>query len=142
MESENADNEESLKLSPEDSQVFAEALLNPPEPNEALKAAVEKFEENRRGLSFSGRHPELGKMIKCDGCGCRHRSSIIHERKFAETVSVRTPGEPRVKDVPCEPRIAEPRRHRQRANRYGWRTRPNPLILLLIDKARKAGLTK
>src|SRR5271157_976154 len=31
-----------------------------------------------RGRSFSGRHPELGKMIKCRICGLRHRQN---ERK-------------------------------------------------------------
>jgi hypothetical protein len=97
-----------------------------------LDTAIAEFEERRHGLSFSGRHPELGKMIKCDGCGLRHRSSIHHERKFATDIH----------GDPCAPRIAEPKRFRQVANRYGWRTRPNPLILLLIDKAKKAGLTK
>ncbi len=130
MDAENVDNEESLKLGSEDSQVFAEALLNPPEPNEALKTAIDKFEENLRSLSFSGRHPELGRMIKCDGCGRRHRSSIIHERKFATDIH----------GIPCEPRIAEPKRFRQVANRYGWRVRPNPLILLMIDKAKRVGV--
>ncbi len=96
----------------------------------ALTRAVEAFEEKRRDLSFSGRNPELGKMVKCDGCGLRHRSSIIHERKFATDIH----GEP------CQPRIAEPKRFRQVANRYGWRVRPNPLILLLIDKAKRAGV--
>lgn len=31
-----------------------------------------------RGRSFSGRHPELGKMVKCHFCGLRHR---VNERK-------------------------------------------------------------
>jgi hypothetical protein len=114
--------------------IAEEGVVPTPEVVKSLElvSAVEEFEEHRRSLSFSGRHPELGKMIKCDGCGRRHRSSIIHERKFATDIH----GEP------CEPRIAEPKRFRQAANRYGWRTRPNPLILLMIDKARKAGLVK
>ncbi len=134
MESENADRpvyadmgEVELKVVDEVVKAAAEDLMGP-----ELSAAVAEFAENRRGLSFSGRHPELGKMIKCDGCGRRHRSSIIHERKFATDIH----GEP------CAPRIAEPKRFRQVANRYGWRVRPNPLIMLLIDKAKKAGVVK
>lgn len=94
---------------------------------EDLSKAVEKFEESFHDRSFSGRNPELGKMIKCDGCGLRHRSSIIHERKFATDIH----------GVSCEPRVAQPLRYRHQANRYGWRERPNPLILLLMHAARK-----
>jgi hypothetical protein len=91
-----------------------------------LQIAVEQFEESFHDRSFSARNPELGKMIKCDGCGLRHRSSIIHERKFATDIH----------GIPCEPRVAEPKRYRRQANRYGWRERPNPLILLLMHTAR------
>lgn len=36
---------ESLELRNEDRRVFVEALLNPPEPNEALKAAVARHKQ-------------------------------------------------------------------------------------------------
>jgi hypothetical protein len=92
-----------------------------------LQIAVDQFEQAFRDRSFSERNPELGKMIKCDGCGLRHRSSIIHERKFATDIH----------GVSCDPRIAKPKKYRHRANPYGWRERPNPLILLLMHAARK-----
>lgn len=41
-----------------------------------LLAATAKFYRAQRGRSFSERHPELGKMINCPVCDCRHRSSI------------------------------------------------------------------
>ena len=37
--------EMTLKLSIEDSEAFVEALLNPPEPNEALKAANQRHKK-------------------------------------------------------------------------------------------------
>jgi hypothetical protein len=37
-----------------------------------------------RSRSFSGRHPELGKMIKCQICGTRHRSSKICKFRYAK----------------------------------------------------------
>jgi hypothetical protein len=50
-----------------------------------VKAALAKFREDFRKRSFSGRHPELGKMVNCKVCGTRHRQ---HERtcvqKFVE----------------------------------------------------------
>jgi uncharacterized protein (DUF1778 family) len=36
---------QTLKLSLEDSQAFVDALLNPPKPNEALKAAVLRYKQ-------------------------------------------------------------------------------------------------
>lgn len=91
-----------------------------------LAKAVEKFDSSFRDRSFSGRHPELGKMIKCD-CGHRHRSSIIHERVFATDI----------KGEPCAPRVAPaPRVLRTPANPYGWRPKPNPLLMLLVHKFR------
>ena len=127
MDAENVDNEELDKAIDLVVEAAAKDLMGP-----ELADAVAEFSEHRRSLPFSGRHPELGKMIKCDGCGRRHRSSIIHERRFATDIH----GES------CAPRIAEPKRFRQVANRYGWRVRPNPLILLMIDKAKRAGLVE
>ena len=34
-----------LKLSREDSEAFVNALLNPPEPNQALKSAVQRYDQ-------------------------------------------------------------------------------------------------
>lgn len=36
-----------LKLSVEDSEVFVNALLNPPKPNDALKAAAQRYKQVR-----------------------------------------------------------------------------------------------
>jgi len=42
-----------------------------PEVLEAASSALDSIASR----SFSGRHPELGKMIKCQVCGRRHRDS-------------------------------------------------------------------
>jgi len=39
----------------------------------ALRAATDQFFEDRSNLTFSGRNPELGKMINCGVCNRRHR---------------------------------------------------------------------
>ncbi|WP_235006720.1 DUF1778 domain-containing protein [Calothrix rhizosoleniae] len=36
---------QTLKLSVEDSEAFVDALLNPPEPNDALKAAAQTYKQ-------------------------------------------------------------------------------------------------
>jgi uncharacterized OB-fold protein len=60
-----------------------EEILYPQSP-EAI-AAAEKATKEIRGRSFSGRHPELGKMIKCAVCGRRHRKEERKcEQKFKE----------------------------------------------------------
>jgi len=45
--------------------------------------AADKALKEIRSRSFSGRHPELGKMVKCQVCERRHRSSIVCEQKFS-----------------------------------------------------------
>jgi hypothetical protein len=45
--------------------------------NQAVTDAIAKLREDIAERSFSGRHPELGKMKKCQICGLRHRSSIV-----------------------------------------------------------------
>lgn len=45
--------------------------------NKAVQDAIAKLREDIADRSFSGRHPELGKMINCKICGLRHRSSIV-----------------------------------------------------------------
>ncbi len=58
--------------------------LEAPKPTvEGAIASIQALAEIR-GRSFSGRHPELGKMIKCAICSRRHRSSIKCEQKFKE----------------------------------------------------------
>lgn len=41
-----------------------------------LQAAVNKALANIKGLSYSERHPELGKMFRCQFCGTRHRKNV------------------------------------------------------------------
>ena len=62
-----------------------------PDPNLELKPvsqevidAVNATLEDITGRSFSGRHPELGKMIKCQVCRLRHRESIKCQQRFVE----------------------------------------------------------
>jgi hypothetical protein len=58
-----------------------EFLELPPVPQEAIdlcnKVIAEAMER-----SYGGRHPEIGKMIKCQACGLRHRSHIECKQKF------------------------------------------------------------
>ena len=55
-----------------------------PKPTEGgLVASVLALEEIKK-RSFAGRHPELGKMIKCQVCNRRHREVIKCEQKFVE----------------------------------------------------------
>ena len=44
--------------------------------------AAQKFREDYTKKSFSGRHPELGKMVNCKVCSRRHRSSQVCEQKI------------------------------------------------------------
>jgi hypothetical protein len=39
--------------------------------------AIAKLREDIADRSFSGRNPQLGKMVKCQICRLRHRSSIV-----------------------------------------------------------------
>src|SRR6267142_6448767 len=56
--------------------------LERPIETDAQKAAAKAIKEIH-ARSFSGRYPELGKMIKCSVCNRRHRASVVHEQKFA-----------------------------------------------------------
>lgn len=55
-----------------------------PEVSPALKESIAKFREDQKLKSFSGRHPELGKMIKCQICRTRHRSSQVCVQVFTK----------------------------------------------------------
>jgi len=50
----------------------------------SIQQAVEKFREEFKQKSFSGRHSELGKMINCVICSRRHRSAEICLQRFAK----------------------------------------------------------
>jgi|SRR5579859_849618 len=51
-------------------------------PSPESAEVAEKALAEVRSRSFSGRHPELGKMINCPVCSRRHRSFIVCEQKF------------------------------------------------------------
>jgi hypothetical protein len=78
---------------------------------EAL-AAAEEFKKSLKWRSFSGRHPELGPMIKCVVCKRRHRDN---ERCLV--VYANKPGTP---EGESNPMVAETKRLRLAANPY-WR---------------------
>lgn len=58
--------------------------FEPPTPTEEAVAASVEALLAISSRSFSARHPELGKMIKCGICSRRHRDSIKCEQKFVE----------------------------------------------------------
>ncbi len=62
-----------------------------PDPNLELKPvsqevadAVNAALEDISGRSFSARHPELGKMKKCQVCRFRHREAVKCQQRFVE----------------------------------------------------------
>jgi len=55
-----------------------------------VSGAIAKLRAEIADRSFSGRHPELGKMVKCQICHLRHRSSIVcKERVLIPTAQTR-----------------------------------------------------
>ncbi len=69
---------------------FSDAQLTEPAPipTEAGQEAAAKALAEIRNRSFSGRHPELGRMINCQFCNLRHRENQNFregacEQKFA-----------------------------------------------------------
>ena len=54
----------------------------PEEVKANLDAAVASFLAEYKAKSFSGRHPELGKMVNCPICDLRHRSSVTCKQRF------------------------------------------------------------
>lgn len=83
-------------------------------PDAVLIDAVVKFWHQRKVKSFSQRNPELGKMIKCQVCQHRHRSSQTCLPKYA--LEATGPGRPQKK-------------------RY--HPHPNKRALLLIERTRE-----
>ncbi len=53
-------------------------------PSSEAVAAAEAAISDIRSRSFSARHPELGKMVNCQVCCSRHRSSQKCEQKFKQ----------------------------------------------------------
>lgn len=51
--------------------------------SEEVQKAIAHLMEERKFKSFSQRHPELGKMIKCQICLRRHRSSQVCRQMFS-----------------------------------------------------------
>jgi hypothetical protein len=60
-----------------------EEITVQPVSNE-VKQAIAKYREDFKEKSFSGRNPELGKMIKCQICNRRHRTAEICLQRFAK----------------------------------------------------------
>jgi len=67
-------------------QPITEVVPEPFKASEELEAAVKAALEGIEGRSFSKRHPELGKMIKCQPCGLRHREN---EKKCEQVFTYR-----------------------------------------------------
>jgi hypothetical protein len=56
--------------------------------SEIVEQALAEVAARKAGLSFSGRNPDLGPMIKCHVCGTRHRRN---ERKCEQNITTPTP---------------------------------------------------
>ena len=64
--------DDTIILSPADSRIVAEALANPPPPNEALKRAAE-----RRRRLFEPMSDEQQLQMLCDGLRVKHRCERV-----------------------------------------------------------------
>lgn len=96
-----------------------------------IEAAVAEFQAQREGKSFSERHPELGRMIKCQVCGRRHRSVRICIPVYAKDKNgVPRYGSPVMYDSKNRPVIIPSRHGRGRFNRHR-----NALGLQTIERA-------
>lgn len=62
----------------------AQVEPEPIQPSPDLQKLIEAELKAVYDRSFSGRNPELGKMIKCQVCGRRHRSSIECKQIFKQ----------------------------------------------------------
>jgi hypothetical protein len=59
---------------------------NPAIEQSERQILLDKFKQDFKNRSFSGRHVELGKMINCAVCQTRHRSSKVCEAVYVGTV--------------------------------------------------------
>jgi hypothetical protein len=57
--------------------------------DEHKKDILDKFRHDFKNKSFSGRHPELGRMINCGVCETRHRASQLCKQKFVTEAPTR-----------------------------------------------------
>ena len=102
-------------------------------PTEEGQSAVQETLAAIRQRSFSGRNPELGKMVKCQVCGRRHRASEVHEQKFATQTKqgvaykLKNPVEGTLKAV-----IGAAAVKRRRRPPLNWR---NNLLVQLVNQA-------
>lgn len=99
-------------------------ISGPNGPSEVgLFFAVKNFEKEFKRRSFSGRNPELGKMIKCALCDRRHRETQCHMKE--QIFSKRADG---------TFRIAEGQRPHPTANPF-WRAHPGTFVYVPgVDK--------
>jgi hypothetical protein len=86
---------------------------------EQATEAILEYEKAFKQRSFSGRHPELGPMIKCVECGRRHRDNIKHDFKYANK-----PGTP---EGESNPMIAQAKRIRVKGNPF-WPVRRGIMV--------------
>jgi hypothetical protein len=57
--------------------------IKPMDVKKLVADAIEAFRTRFEARSFSDRHPELGKMKKCQICQTRHRTAHVCTQKFA-----------------------------------------------------------
>jgi hypothetical protein len=96
-----------------------------------LDEVVAQFRASFHERSFSERHKELGKMVKCQVCRTRHRASRVCEQRFAGV---------RVGVDPGDLRQTEPVNPKPRLG-IGSRNRVNPHFskrrLLLVQRVQE-----
>ena len=52
------------------------------EAKQLVADAIAKLKIGMADRTFSGRHPELGKMVKCQICLTRHRAAQVCRQRF------------------------------------------------------------
>jgi hypothetical protein len=90
--------------------------------SEIVEQALAEVAARKHALSFSGRNPDLGPMIKCHVCGTRHRRN---ERKCEQKIVMPT-GQTR-KGVLGAAVFAKKRIHPHPNQRTAWKRRPPEL---------------
>lgn len=109
-----------------------------------LQQEIEKFEKGQRAKTYSERHPELGRMIKCAKCGRRHYSIKVCEMKYATHRSSNKGGVPYYEDespmyAPLEDQFGSPNKGAifGAAQFKGRRVKPHPhpLVNEIFDRA-------
>lgn len=93
---------------------------------EAGQKAAEIALAEIRDRSFSGRHPELGRMVNCQFCGLRHRENERRCEQVFTTVVSRGPDEkivlerraPQTRKGVLGAAMFAKKRHRSHSNRW------------------------